>query len=432
MAGFGILPEHWAWAPGWMIGALLLPASAQALTVTGLDGQGVDHIYGSYAPDGDCAREPRVVIDGAGMAFTSGGRTVPVSRLEYAVSFFGMRYEGITLAFFPFPVSAGDMGPVLLYANDEETPGALRIEANAEPGQRLDPFHASLAGRYRLCPGTGSAAAPGAAAADPPEQAIPLEWANLTAMVGRYPGSYSAENIDLFDKGEIAQALRTALGPKMAVLEENLATVGPLGREGGLYYLYGNAPHRGGEDQAYVIIDPAQRAVQVGMWEQGRLTVHAPASGRMAEPRDIREMLARSPLETANAAPGTPWEILPVEGRAPVAYVEAAASPSIVSLTLYCENGRPYLAMLLNRGAAGSQSTLGWNFAGRIVNIPVQRANSAGTYWVGGLAGLPLVDHLMTWQDMAYLRINGRLEGQVSLAAAPAALRATLPQCVAL
>ena len=138
--------------------------------------------------------------------------------------------------------------------------------------------------------------------------------------------------IDLFDKGAIAEALIGVLGAKMAVLEANLATVGPLERHGNLYYISGNAPHRGGEDQAYVLIDPARRVVQVGLWEKGKLTVYAPAGGRLPEPPAIRTMLANSPGEGANAAPGTPWELLPVDGRAPVAYVEAAASPSIKSI----------------------------------------------------------------------------------------------------
>ena len=110
----------------------------------------------------------------------------------------------------------------------------------------------------------------------------------------------------------------------------------------------------------------------------------------------------------------------------------AAASPSIISLTLYCENGLPYMAILLNRPATGSRSTMTWNFAGRLVNIPVQRANNTGTYWVGGITGTQLVPLLMTQRDMVYLRIDGRLEGEASLADAPRTLRATLRQCVSL
>lgn len=413
-------------------GVLVASPGAMAIPVNGLKGQGFEHIYGSYARGGDCSREPRVTIGEEGMTFRANGRAVQVTRMEYAASFFGARYEGITQAFFPFPVSGSEMGPVLVYVNDEETPGALRIEANAEPGRRLDSFHAALAGTYKLCAGTGSSAPPRGMAEPASVAGTPLDWTNLAAMVGRYPGSYSRDNIDLFGRGSIAAALRAAVGPKMAVLKANLVTISPLKRQGNLYYITGNAPHRGGEDQAYVLIDAARRAVQVGLWEKGKLTVYAPSSGRLSAPPDIAKMLANSPDEKANAAPGTPWEVLPVQGRTPVAYVEAAASPNIKSLTLYCENGRPYMAMLLTRPASGARSTMTWNFAGRIVNIPVQRANNSGTYWVGGIAGTPLLQHLMTQKDMVYLRINGRLEGEASLANAPASLRATMRQCVRL
>lgn len=258
----------------------------------------------------------------------------------------------------------------------------------------------------------------------------PVEWTNLPALVGRYPGEYSKENIDPFDKGAVAAAIRQLLGAKMPVLKTNLSTVGPLERYGNIYYLSGNAPHRGGEDQAYLLIDPVKRVVQIGLWEKGKLTVYAPPGGRLPEPPDIRKLLANSPGEKAVAAPGTPWELLPVQGRSPAAYVEAAASPNITSLSLYCENGRPYMAVLLNKPAAGTRLTMSWNFAGRLVNLPVQRGNNEGSYWIGAVAGTPLVQHLMTQQGTALLRIDGRLEGEASLANAPAVLRSSLRPCV--
>lgn len=410
---------------------LMVTASAHAVTVHGLQGSGFEHIYGSYAPGGDCAREPRVTIGDAGMTFRATGRTVTAARIEYAASFFGGAYEGDALAFFPFPRGDIDFGPVLMFVNEERT-GTVRIEAEAEPGQRLDPFYAAITGTYQLCRGTGSGVTPPPVAEAVPLPGTPLEWTNLSGMEGRYPGSYAENNIDIFHKGTIAAALRKALGEKMPVLEINLSTVTPLQRQGDLYYIMGNAPHRGGEDQAYVLIDAAKRAVQVGLWEQGRLTVYAPAGGRLPEPLEVREMLARSPDETAIAAPGMPWEILPVQGRTPVAYVEAAVSPNITSITLYCENGRPYMAMLLNKPRSGTRSTMTWNFAGRLVDIPVQRADNAGTYWVGDITGTPLIEHLTTHTDVAHLRIDGRLEGDASLVNADEALRATLRECVRL
>ena len=281
--------------PGFAILASGAMASSPASAVT-IDGlQGLDHIYGSYAPGGDCSREPRVTLDVAGMTFTANGRTVQATRVEYAASFFGPSYEGIALAFFPFPRSDSDYGSLLMFVNEDDVPGAIRVESNIGPGERLDPFQAALTGDYRLCPGTGSGVAP-PQAEEPVEVAgTPLEWTNLASLVGRYPGSYSEDNIDLFDQGAVAAALRAALVGKMAVLEENLSTVGPLGRQGDIYYIRGNAPHRGGEDQAYVLIDPARRAVQVGLWEQGKLTVYAPASGRLPVPPDIQAMLDATP-----------------------------------------------------------------------------------------------------------------------------------------
>src|SRR3546814_7758745 len=85
-------------------------------------------IYGSYAPGGDCSREPRVTINSTGMTFRASGRDVKTTRLEYAASIFGVRYEGITLAFYPFVKSDNNLGPVLVYVNDEEKPGAIRID----------------------------------------------------------------------------------------------------------------------------------------------------------------------------------------------------------------------------------------------------------------------------------------------------------------
>lgn len=410
-------------------GALVCPA-ASAVTMDGLEG--FDHIFGSYAPGGDCSLEPRVTLDAAGMTFTATGRTVQVSRVDYSPGFYGQYYEGIVLAFYPFPRGEFEPGDVLMLVNDDEVAGRIRIDAGAEQGRRLDPFHAAIRGEYLLCPGTGSGVAPPQAEEQVEVPGTPLEWDNLAGLVGRYPGNYSEDNIDLFDAGAVAAALRAMLGDKMAVLEENLSAVAPLGRQGNIYYISGNAPHRGGEDQAYVLIDPAKRAVQVGLWEQGKLTVYAPAAGRLPIPREIQAMLDNSPGELANAAPGTPWEVLPVEGREPVAYVEAAASPSITSMTLYCENGRPYMAMLAARPLSGATIALTWNFAGRLVNVPMQRAVNDGTYWVGGVSGSPLLEHLMGEWDMAYLRIDGRLEGEASLANAPQVLRTALRTCVRL
>ena len=412
-------------------------ASVQALPLTSFKDQGVDHIFGSYAPRGDCAKEPRVTIDEKGMTFRANGREVKPPRVEYALTYMGQRYDGIMSVFFPFPVSNNDFGRVLMFVNDDEKPGAIRFEPDLAPGQRPDPFHASFTGGglFTLCQGSAPAGTP---APPQPEvavavQGIPAEWNNLVSLVGKYPGSYAKDNIDLFEKGAVAAALKSRMGPKMAALRKNLSVVSPLQRAGNYFYLSGNAPHQGGEEQAYVMIDPARREVQVGLWERGKLTVYPPATGRrMPVAPEIKTLLDNSPPETAVPLPGTPWEVVPVQGRAPIAYVSAAGSPNIESLSLYCEGGKPFMAMLLNKPARDNALTMTWNFSGRLVNIPLRRANAGGTQWIGSLTGTQLIPLVMQQSGTVMLRINGRLEGEASLVNSAAVLRTTLRGCARL
>src|SRR3546814_10147130 len=142
-------------------------------------------------------------------------------------------------------------------------------------------------------------------------------------MVGKYQGDF-----DLFGSGAIAAELKRQLGGKLEVLRRNLQVGSPLRREGDVYYLSGNAPHRGGEDQAYILFDAGHRALQVGLWENGKLGIHSTPGSAIAPPAKIRSLLDRSPPTDATAAPGQPWEIVPVDGRAPMALATAAAPPA--------------------------------------------------------------------------------------------------------
>ena len=417
--------------------AMTAVTSAQAIPLSSFNDQGLDHIFGSYAPSGDCSKEPRIIIDENGMLFRANGRDVRQQRMEYALTFMGMSYDGITAVVFPFPPSSNDFGRVIMLVNDDEKPGVIRFDADLPPGERPDPFHAAFTngGLFTLCHGS---APTGTALPLRPEvevavQGIPAEWNNLAGLVGRYPGEYGKDNIDIFDRGAVATALKTLLGPKMATFQTNMSTVTPLQRAGRYFYLSGNAPHQGGNEQAYLMIDPTRLEVQVGLWERGKLTVYAPASGtRLPVAPDIKQLLNNSPPETAVPLPGTPWEVVPVQGRAPIAYVSAAASPNIEALSLYCEGGKPFMAMLLNKPATATTMTMTWNFSGRLVNIPVQRANAGGTQWIGRVSGTELIPLLMQQRGTVMLRINDRLEGEASLDDSAVVLRSTVQGCIRL
>lgn len=129
----------------------------------------------------------------------------------------------------------------------------------------------------------------------------PLDWTNLSSQVGKYQNQ-----IDLFEHGPISVELKKLLGDKLAVLKRNLEVAGPLQKAGDVYYLVGNAPHQGGRDQAYVLIDPAQQAVEVGLWQNGMLTTWQTPGTTIGKPGDVRTMLRNAQELPAGSASGPP------------------------------------------------------------------------------------------------------------------------------
>lgn len=117
--------------------------------------------------------------------------------------------------------------------------------------------------------------------------AAPATLGGLRALVGSYPG----ERTDYLRQGALAQRLERLLGPDYAVLLRNLGTSGPLVQEGDLLYITGNQPHEGVDEQAAVVVDPAQNALRVWLVhagaEQDRLD---PANASVAWPRDVLTM----------------------------------------------------------------------------------------------------------------------------------------------
>lgn len=105
------------------------------------------------------------------------------------------------------------------------------------------------------------------------------QWQALEHKVGKYPA-----DIGLYQTGAVAEALRQLLGSKFAVFQQNMQVSGPLSRDQ-LLYVSGNKPHEGGSEMAYLLLDPASRQLEVGLVEQGKLTVYrsGPALYRPAE-----------------------------------------------------------------------------------------------------------------------------------------------------
>lgn len=400
-----------------------LPDMAAALTVTDFANGSLRDHYGRYAPRGDCSRGPIITIDASGLGYDIAGRTSHSGKIEIAYSFFGNDYEGISIAMFPFVNSDDDYGATTLTLNADEVPGKITI--SNEGSQQISPVQRALAAGspYMRCGGPPRvrAAEPSA----PPAPAMPLTWSQLPAATAGGSTTY-----DFLHEGEIADAIRARIGAaKMRALEDRLFVTGPLQREGSIFYASGNAEHLGGQEQAYVLMDAVHRRVQVGLWEGGKLTVYPPPEGRLPTPAPIARLLDESPPENAVALPGTPWELRPVAGRAPIAFVRAAASQKIQSFSLFCDQGRPVLAMLLNRPPDSQPVNAVWNFSGRVVAVPMAPGNREGTLWLGSLASSMLPRELVARSGFAYLRITGDMQGQASLARSSNAVRTALNGC---
>jgi len=117
--------------------ACLLASGAGAVEVPNLEG--FDDVFGRYAPGGDCARTPRIVVDRSGMRFEGlPGGDVKVTSVEYAASFGGNYYEGLTKWFFPF--RNGNGYPIVMAFHADEKRGTLAIAPHDEGWQGGPPL----------------------------------------------------------------------------------------------------------------------------------------------------------------------------------------------------------------------------------------------------------------------------------------------------
>lgn len=133
------------------------------------------------------------------------------------------------------------------------------------------------------------------------------------------------------------------------------------------------------------------------------------------------------------------WEIRNGGGKA-VATTRAIDS-SIKSLAVFCEQGYPLLAMVTKSPRPAGQVVLTFVFRGWTVNIPMQQNSHNSLLWLSNVSqsdlplwlahrgNSPTTQSLASAADIAYLRINGRMEGQISLKNSTAATQAALGSC---
>lgn len=126
--------------------------SAHAIGLTNLEG--FEQLFGRYAPAGDCKRQPHIVVDKTGFTFEVAGQTEKATQPEYAASYGGNFYEGISLWFFPYYDPNKDR-PLLLTFNANEQKGVLAVdtEYNYPGGPQLPTQYQALVdgSPYAVC-----------------------------------------------------------------------------------------------------------------------------------------------------------------------------------------------------------------------------------------------------------------------------------------
>lgn len=137
--------------------------------------------------------------------------------------------------------------------------------------------------------GQGDGTAPQTAAPNTTATATgaPAAVQGLDVFVGQHP-----QQSGLFDRSPIAAPLAQLLGDKMALLRANSAVAAPLMRADGVLYTSGNRAHAGGSDAFYLLIDPANGAMEVGLWQDGQLETLKTPNANITKPADVRTMIA--------------------------------------------------------------------------------------------------------------------------------------------
>ena len=131
-----------------------------------------------------------------------------------------------------------------------------------------------------------------------------VAWASLDPKVGQYP-----LQIGLFIKSAVVDDLRALLGEaRLQTLRQNFETASPLQRDGTVLFTSGNRAHEGGSEAAYLLLDQAHKAIEVGLWTNGALSVYKTPGSHIRKPADIRTMIANSaaPTSTASSPMETP------------------------------------------------------------------------------------------------------------------------------
>ena len=134
-------------------------------------------------------------------------------------------------------------------------------------------------------PPTNNAAA-NVASPEPSPAASPSAWASLRNDIGKYP-----RDISLFERSPVGDDLKALLGDDFDTFKTNMEVQGSLTAADGVLWVSGNKPHQGGDEAAYLLIDPAAEQLEVGLWHDGSFRTFTTSGASIDKPADVRTMI---------------------------------------------------------------------------------------------------------------------------------------------
>jgi hypothetical protein len=135
-----------------------------------------------------------------------------------------------------------------------------------------------------------------------------LDW--KTGKLGHlapYIGTYRYDAI--LDDPAVKSALRTLAGADTAHIVANLDVASPIAFVGGNLVLRGNAPHRGGLDEAIVLVMIYDGTVRAALLHDRQMKLFARDSEYAYVPRELKDFLRPRETEPKRESlpPGVEW-----------------------------------------------------------------------------------------------------------------------------
>ena len=441
-------------------------SSAQFRADPDLKGSGLGGNYGTYAPRGDCTREPRITVDDSGFTFRYGQHATRPPAVASAGGYFGR--QDTLLAFFPFPtgikrgesgLEAADPGPVLIALDTQAN--TLTLSAS-NPGVQLTPLQKVLIKQspYARC---GASAVASHAGGLPAAAATAAAYPQKLGFGAAAPKPTPAQAAAILHAA--ASDIRDFNHPEHPDYALALADLNDDGRTD-LLVQYADGAFCGSSGCSGVIVmaepDGYSRTATGLPNFYGRIDVLADKHHGMHDLRfddgpvwtwNGKDYSFAKGAAAAPSAPARPsrtdtsaassgrqaWQTREAAGRT-LAMVVATDSV-IKTISVFCDQGKPVLAMLVKARPPAGAVMLTFDFRGYPVVVPMGQGNREGTLWLSDLSrsDLPVwfthrgsdasKEAFARIASEASLQINGGTQGRISLANSTATTRAALSGC---